>query len=272
MNTCTNCGNEIALFDAKLKIKGGIICAACENKLLQSLGYHIPPTISEKFKLNSMPLSTVKDKVDNFVLPTFDPDIARQDEEDIPEPVKFSSERAIKVDGIEADFVSQKLMLRPSILSKKRLMNFYDITSYRPYVQGKEVTKHHGVARALTGGVLFGGAGAIVGAVTGGKRYSEVSSVGVNVYLADGQSVEFSFIDSKTKADSWVAQGAQKRVEELSVLLDRIIDASRNQQSVSDNIGGSSDTSVADEIKQYKELLDSEIITQDEFDKKRHNY
>jgi len=239
MNTCINCRNNIARFDAKLRIQNGIICASCENKLLHSLDYHIPPTITEKFKLKSMPLSIVREKLDNFVETVFDSEAEYQGEDAIPDPIRFSADRAIKAGGIEADFTAHKLMIRASVLNKKRLMPFTDIASYRPYVRG--------------------------------RNYNEVSKVGVTVYFTDGQSMQLSLISSKTKANSWVAHDAQKRIDELSVLLDRIIEANHDQQPILDTVQATpiNSASAADEIKKFKDLLDAGVITQDEFDKKK---
>lgn len=50
-----------------------------------------------------------------------------------------------------------------------RVYKFSDIVSYTPIEEGHNQTKKHGITRAVVGGAIAGGAGAIVGAVTGGK-------------------------------------------------------------------------------------------------------
>ncbi|MGM0217697.1 hypothetical protein [Enterococcus sp. AZ126] len=60
--------------------------------------------------------------------------------------------------------ISTKYMMKP-----KYLLRFDNILRYSVYQDDKEVTKKSGLGRAAVGGVLFGGAGAIVGALTGSE-------------------------------------------------------------------------------------------------------
>ena len=178
---------------------------------------------------------------------------------------EFDINRAVGSDGLFADFTS-KIVMRKLVFKQQKLYYFKDITGYTPNIDGHEVKKHHGVARAVTGGILFGGAGAIVGAVTGGKQYDVISNISITVFLSDDSSFENTILSTETKPGSLTFQGAKGELDSWCNLLDRIINDNQSQTSQPTI---TTKPSTADEIRKYKGLLDDGIITQDEFDKKK---
>lgn len=103
-------------------------------------------------------------------------------------------------------------------------------------------------AGAIIGGALTGGVGAIVGAAVGGKK-------------KDASSFFVDFMDIETKQEFTVqvkqAKGHFHDVNQFRV-------ANIPLDTTEENIQSS-----ADEIKKFKELLDADVITQEEFDAKK---
>jgi hypothetical protein len=86
-----------------------------------------------------------------------------------------------------------------------------------------------GIGRAMVGGVLFGGAGAVVGAVTKRKKFSEVAS---NMYIrivfiVDNkpvvETIQISdFFDTELSMDSLTYEIYIKRIEKIMYKLDEV--------------------------------------------------
>lgn len=141
-----------------------------------------------------------------------------------------------------------------------------DIISFELLENGQAITKG-GLGRAVVGGALFGGVGAIVGGVTGKKKIKQE----INEYRIKIITKHFFYpqvfinflIAGKMKSDSILyksyAQNAQSVLSMLSII----------QNSVSEKDNSSTELSTADEILKFKKLLDDGIITKDEFDKKK---
>lgn len=275
---CAICGNKVGVFSQGWDIQNAVLCKDCGPKVADALGYSIPPKISETLKMTHLSTEQAKAALDTPVLNEIsdnnsDAELIDQNTEDTEASTdEFSMDRAIGDNGIYADFTSKILMTELGMLftNKQKLYYFSDIISYTPTIEGHEVKKHHGIARAATGGILFGGAGAIVGAVTGGKQYDIVTKVAITVYLANGKTFGATMLNSKdAKADSLQVRGAKQGLDQWTSLLDRII-ADNNQQQYNKNNADQTSISAADEIRKFKSLLDDGIISQTEFDSKKN--
>lgn len=282
-STCALCGKSLGLLEAQNSLADrNMICTECSNKVADSLGFCNKNIVSQTLKFATLSLSTAKNAIDN---PTENkPSLRdrnakgvqnnknkeyRNQVNSVPE---FVESRAISSNGLSADFTSKKIQITTGMFSKDtRILDFSDLISYSPHFEGHEVKKHHGLTRAATGGLLFGGAGAIVGAVTGGKQFDQVTRVSITVRLSNGESVEYNLLPTgKTKSTSFEAKTANGRLEDMSALLDRIIDVNHIPAQVPVQPQVKEDKlSPVDEIRKYKALLDDDIITQEEFDKKK---
>lgn len=141
-----------------------------------------------------------------------------------------------------------------------------------------------GIGRALVGGMMFGGAGAIVGAATKKRTYEEVAS---NMYIRivfiqDNQPVVETIkisdmFDGKISLDSWTYERYINRVEKLMFKLDEAYAMSHNeeleQKKVTvkeDNLRSVSNSiDITQQLKQLKELYEQELITEEEYAKQR---
>lgn len=142
------------------------------------------------------------------------------------------------------------------LLSFELLENDYTVTS-------------GGLGRAVAGGILFGGVGAIVGASTGGKISSGVcESMKLRVTLRNSHidDVYIRFIDRSTSTLSSSYKNAQRYAQSCISAFEIICDYNNKNQNDNKSIKTSSD---ADEILKFKKLLDAGVITQAEFDAKK---
>ncbi len=122
-----------------------------------------------------------------------------------------------------------------------------------------------GIGRAIVGGALFGGVGAIVGGVTGRRITDTCNSLKLKITLNDMAipAVYVDFINSATKKDSPTYKAAFAAAQEcLSTF--QLICSKREGKG-----GEIAEPSPASEVRQYKALLDEGIITQEEFNRKK---
>ena len=130
---------------------------------------------------------------------------------------------------------------------------------------GESISKG-GLGRAVAGGLLFGGVGAIVGGVTGSKKTKQIiRSMKVKITVRDisNPTVFIPLIFTETKSNSIIYSAAKTNAEQIVSLINVILDQQQNiQQVVSEN-------SNADEIRKYKALADEGIITMEEFENKK---
>lgn len=126
------------------------------------------------------------------------------------------------------------------------------------------------IGRSILGGVLSGGVGAIIGGTTGTKTQTQnISSIDLKVIINDTKTPVFkiNFLNLKTKKGSFIYKKAYGEVENWHGILSGLIrqgnTESENTKKEPENI------SVADEIKKMRELLDSGVLTNDEFEKQK---
>lgn len=140
-----------------------------------------------------------------------------------------------------------------------------DIVSFELLENGNTVTKG-GIGSAVAGGALFGGAGAMVGAVTGTKRTNqEITQYCIKIITRNASCPEV-YVDflpaGKVKSNGILYRSYAASAQSVLTMLTLMTD---EQKAESKN--GS--ISAADEIAKYKKLLDDGAITQEEFDMKK---
>ena len=127
-----------------------------------------------------------------------------------------------------------------------------------------------GVGRAIAGGILFGGVGAVVGSVTG-KRTEKCQELKVKMTVKDYKDPVF-YIDlisfpAEVKKDSSEYATLMKQAQAVVSKLQLIAESESNNAPSSN--GTQSKTDVTEELRKFKGLLDNGIITQEEFDAKK---
>ena len=144
------------------------------------------------------------------------------------------------------------------------LFSFDDIINYELLEDGTSITKG-GLGTAAVGAFLFGGVGAIVGGSLGKKQSDIVHKIGIRIStkIPLMSHIEISVFSGETKRGGIIYRSSKEVALKILSLLDQI---TSSHAPVSN---GEPTLSEADEILKFKQLLDSGIITQEEFDAKK---
>lgn len=153
--------------------------------------------------------------------------------------------------------------------NKSWVYSFSDIREFELLENGNSVSSG-GLGRAVAGGILFGGVGAVVGGVTGKKKnVSTVTSMQIKITTADMDTpaVYINFITGGTsyKTNSFVYRDFAKSAQEILSTLSVIVNSKDGSKQAASGAGNIS------ELREYKKLLDEGIITKAEFDKKKQS-
>lgn len=248
---CDICGKELGLMTAKVALLDGCICSKC----FQGCGFE--PTIGNLSQAKNMNLSDLKsylavnqsnqDIIANYVPTQTVGDIMKVDEND----------RTL--------ILADKMYIRykPSCYT---LFNFDQIVDFELLEDGESVASG-GLGRAAFGALTFGGAGAIVGGITGKKKTkSTCTSMEIKITVRDYPQPSFyiKLINAEMKKNSFTYKSVAKMAQDILSALQLITD-SQNTSAEPQHVSSSS----ADEIRKFKELLDDGIITEEEFEAKK---
>ena len=238
---CCICNTEIGV----LNIEDGWICNSCFKEYCDALSMTKAPKILRKLDIEKTISSTKKNNELQKIFNTTN---------NIENYIEFDEDN-------KKWFVSKK-----SINDKKTpiIHSYEDIVEFELLENGETVTKG-GIGRALAGGILFGEAGAIVGGRTAKKTTRKVVDtfkIKITINNIDNPIEYIELINKKTKTNSSAYEKAYKDAHKILSILSAITQSIKE----TDNINTKS---VADEILKYKNLLDMEAITQDEFNTKK---
>lgn len=240
-----------AMLKSSVKYNGAFVCRSCAEKLA-----------ANKIMLFRLKKYSLEELRGIACVQVQDEDAHKAEME------KFSATKRIG-NYIHFDDTNMKFaILKTSVLGKIKDMQIYDYSSiveYELLEDGNSIEKG-GVGRAIVGGALFGGVGAIIGGGTGHKHKSTCSKLQIKITLNNISNpvVYVNFIEAETKKDGILYKSVFPLAQEaLSVL--RIITKSTElpQGRAAENL------SSADEIMKFKQLLDNGIITQEEFEQKK---
>lgn len=152
------------------------------------------------------------------------------------------------------------------------IFNYNEINDYDLSEDGEQIVKG-GLGAAVTGGIIFGGVGAIVGSNIGKKKSKTIISsmklrISLNNKYVNHLQIELIPFGSNVKTESISYNMYKQQALNAISFLDNLCSKNDMEKS-SINSSHISSTSGADEILKYKDLLDSGIITQQEFDAKK---
>ena len=147
------------------------------------------------------------------------------------------------------------------------IYDFDDIIDFELLEDGTTITKG-GLGRATVGGLLFGGVGAIVGGVTGGKKASTKCTslqVKITVNNINAPAEYIKLISSTVDKKSSLYKAAYQNAQEILSLLQLICSQRETDNPVGSTNTPVQDVSAADEIRKFKALMEEGIITEEEF-------
>lgn len=233
---CVNCGKDLGVFSGKVNISDGTICTSCLSTA--GIGQLESPATYSTNDVKALIVSRT------------------------PLMQAFSPTKKIG-SYLQIDDTHKAFKAGGSIFEFSNLLNFELLED------GETITKG-GLGRAVAGGLMFGGVGAIVGGVTGGKKSKGVcNSMRLKITLRNCHCsmVYIPFIMTETKTKSFVYKAAQSSAQECLSALQIISDS--YQSELGEQTANQSGVSAADEIVKFKQLLDAGVITQEEFDTKK---
>lgn len=257
---CPICGKEVgAMSKSVYKFQGEYICSKCYTAIYST---------GNIGRLKTMTLEEAKKIVKET------PEVSRYSLKAmtgintpagrIPEPLSIK-----RIGGyFEAD-LKNKTWRIPGLFGGTQMMPYSMILDYELLEDGSSVTKGGAsIGRAAVGGFLFGPAGLIIGGVTGKRKQKDFcTTMQIKITLNNPQTptAYIKFITSKTKKSGVAYKAACKNAQEVLSLLNVITNAPETETSAT----ATATISPADEIKKYKELLDSGAITKEEFEAKK---
>jgi len=125
-----------------------------------------------------------------------------------------------------------------------------------------------GIGRAIVGGVLAGGVGAIVGAGTRGSS-DVVKNLAIRIITNDisNSMVMITLIKSDTKRDSAFYKNCMASAQGIYSTIVSILNSSKtSKQTLSESIDSKS---VSDQIRELAKLKEEGLLTEEEFNKKK---
>ena len=148
------------------------------------------------------------------------------------------------------------------------IFTYDEIIDYELIENDSSVAKG-GLSRAIVGGAITGGVGAIVGGVTGKKKSKKIiETLALQISTSDFNfpSIIITYVNKEMKANSNKYLDIFAKAKETTACLDIIFKSKENE----DNVNKINSIDPYEEIKKAKELLDMGIITQEEFEQKKN--
>ena len=141
----------------------------------------------------------------------------------------------------------------------------YEIRVDNEVIVTSKTKSKKGIGKAIVGGALFGGVGAVAGAVAGNSKGKTTSSQKeihhYSLVLKVNDFQKPSFI---------VSLDSEEIAEEVVTIFDLLVgNAAVKQDSKRSSVPTDSSLDSFEQMKKYKELLDAGIISQQEYDAKK---
>lgn len=146
--------------------------------------------------------------------------------------------------------------------------DYKDIVDFELIEDGTSIIKG-GLARAVVGGTMFGGVGAIVGGVTGNRKvHQKCNSLKIKISLnkLDAPAIYINLISKPIEKDYATYKDAYNNAQKILSLLQIICNQVMENHS---SVEKTNYFSAADEIRKFKQLFDDGIISEEEFNMKK---
>lgn len=272
---CNICGSSVGILSGNkgyVTKDNAIICSNCFHQVFNNInknhymqGWAYNHTIQEFKDLLSSHKKYDLEAIEKERLANLDKqrELDRQKTIEIKNKAKKST-NCYYYDDYYFDNNQQKIVANGITSPAYYYENYSDVVSYTPINNGHNENKKHGITRAVVGGALLGGIGAVVGATTGGKHYEYIDKLAIQIGFKDDKQIIINFITKKTKAKK-----AEKQINEfnnLCTLLDGIIAKNNHQEVQNVNVVNNDP---AGQLRKLKLLVDEGIISEEEFEAKK---
>ncbi len=165
------------------------------------------------------------------------------------------------------DFESNKIAILDAAANSINYVEFNKIIDCEILEDNTTIMKG-GIGRALVGGVLAGGVGAIVGAGTRGLS-DIVKNLAIRIITNDisNPMVMITLINSDTKRDGLFYKNCMASAQEIYSTIVSVLNSGKtSKQTLSESIDSES---VSDQIRELAKLKGEGLLTEEEFNKKK---
>lgn len=249
---CNICGEKIRSI-LKVKLKDGMVCNTCLGKLKAKQG-----KIADEIYVNCK----------NYFL---DQVVRGLNGEEITKSIEFSLQSYWIVFNDD-----KKILMRNGVFKSVDISYDY-IVGYNYLEDEKKYGIGSTIGKAAVGGILFGGAGAVIGALTNTNQSRKVRSMEIQLTLKNGKTIEYFPISiykgDPIKVTSSYYKDKLNVGNKIMILLDEIINGKTqpvlneiNEKEIVENTNSENNLS---ELRELKSLLDEGILTQEEFNFKK---
>lgn len=172
----------------------------------------------------------------------------------------FNADKKIS-DTLHID-TKQRLFKVQGFLNSPNIHSVDDIMTYELIEDGDSISSG-GLGRAAIGGLAFGGAGAVVGAITGGKKNKKlikILQIKITMNNIDNPVLYIDLISTPIKKGSILYKNAIKTADNIISTLNIIVQSNEiEKERKCDDLS----------LRELKSLLDDGIINQEEFNVKK---
>lgn len=256
---CILCGREVGSLNRTRLNNGTFLCSNCVART----GFVARTILSQRFTTNTlkdMSLKQIKERIE------YHENDMRENKERVSKfNPTYQVGRYIWFDDNNKWFVFPQGTFNPKI-NNAYIFKYDEIVNFEVLEDGTTVTKG-GLGKALIGGAIFGLAGVIAGGTS--KKTKNICNkleIKITTRNTDRPVIYINLINTNVKKSGFVYKIASKSVQDILSKFQIVVDELEQEKGISKETGS---VSVADEIKKFKELLDMDAITQEEFDTKK---
>ena len=115
---------------------------------------------------------------------------------------------------------TKQILISPNF--NPRIVNYSEILDFELIENGETVITKSGLGKAVAGGILFGGVGAIVGGTTSKKKsVTSISGLKIKVVVNDMNNPDsyINLITTSTKTDSFIYKNAYEVAQKILSML-----------------------------------------------------
>lgn len=245
---CALCKNKLTE-STKFQLSDAVICKECEEKSLSNLSHPHRRTLAtmkeaiqlaQRYRMQINSFSTTDSAFDRLF-------------------VDSNNKKWYVANAKSSDYHT------PVIFEYGELLD-YTIS------QNQTTIQKSGAGKAVVGGLLFGGIGAIAGGLSGRKTQEAICELSITIKVKSEwvDSIKIEIIKDIVEYGTARYNLYMAHFDSLITLLDEILaENGRISSSKSANEPQTMNPSPADELLKYKQLLDCGAITQEEFDAKK---
>lgn len=250
---CPYCGRTVEFFQkSAIKYNGEYLCSKCYGEIIKKtdipfnkINEYSIEEIQALIEVTNSEIQKKKDWIESFEIKVGKVFCYRESTNEfaIPTDVSFIRGEIKEMDVYKCS----------------------DILSYELLEDGNTISKG-GVGGAVVGGALLGGTGAIIGALTGKKQRNTCTKLEIKLTLKNLHTPTLYIVINNREIErgSALYEMFMSQAQEILSILDIIF-----SKISSDNEPKQASNSKASEIREFKQLLDEGIITQEEFEAKK---